>query len=55
MGSVLGHYAATMSSALKQFANDTERAIAAYFAAAEFHEQIMLMLIKLLTLHYRVR
>jgi len=55
MGKVIGHYAATMSSALQQFASDTERAVAAYFAAAEFHEQIMLMLINLLTLHYRVR
>ena len=50
MGGFPGRYAATMSSALRQFASDTRRAVAAYVAAAEFPEQIMLMLINLPTL-----
>jgi hypothetical protein len=50
MGGSIGRYAATMSSALRQFASDTRRAVEAYIAAAEFYEQIMLMLVNLLTL-----
>ena len=50
MGGFIGRYATTTSSALRQFASDTRRAVAAYVAAAEFHEHIMLMLINLLTL-----
>jgi len=56
MGGFIGRYASTMSSALRQFASDTRRAVAAYVAVAacvavaEFHEQIVLMLINLLTI-----
>jgi hypothetical protein len=50
MGGFIVLYAATMSSALRQYASDTRRAVAAYVAAAESHEQIMLMMINLLML-----
>jgi len=55
MGGFIGRYAETMSSALRQFASDTIRAAAAYVTAAEFHEQIMLMLLNLLTLSCPLR
>jgi hypothetical protein len=50
MGGFIGRCAAAMSSALRQFASDTRLAVAAYVAAAEIHEQIVLTPINLLTL-----